>query len=106
LQVCTIILVLLGQNFNGKFAPYLLSFLASALAAVVPVTVGGAGARETIFQQLSGVFDMDPILAIFLSISFYLISLLAALTGVYYVFRTSRLEAGLPAIEEEEVKSE
>ncbi|MBE9585480.1 flippase-like domain-containing protein [Mucilaginibacter sp. JRF] len=100
LQVLCIIFVLLGQNFDGKFAPYLLSFLVSALAAVVPITIGGAGARETIFTQLSGIFNMDVGLAVFLSISFYIISLLVALTGVYYVIRTSRLEEGLPSIEE------
>ncbi|RZL54807.1 MAG: flippase-like domain-containing protein, partial [Pedobacter sp.] len=80
-QVVTIIFVLWGQGFDGKYAPYLLSFLVSALAAVVPITIGGAGARETIFTQLSGVFNMDVGLAVFLSISFYLISLLVALTG-------------------------
>ncbi|RCH56702.1 UPF0104 family protein [Mucilaginibacter hurinus] len=105
MQVLTIIFVLFGQNFEGKFAPYLLSFLASALAAVVPITIGGAGARETIFTQLSGVFNMDVGLAVFLSISFYLISLLVALTGIYYVIRTSRLEAGLPGIEETDTEN-
>lgn len=96
LQVIAIIMVLLGQNFNGKFAPYLLSFLVSALAAVVPVTVGGAGAREAIFQKMSGIFGMNVGLAVFLSISFYLISLVVAMFGAYYVLRPSRLTEGLP----------
>ena len=100
LQVMCIIMVLLGQGFNGKFAPYLLSFLISALAAVVPVTVGGAGAREAIFQKMSGIFNMDVSLAVFLSVSFYLISLIVALFGIYYVLRPKRLEEGLKSIEE------
>lgn len=95
-QVITIICVLMGQDFHGKFSPYLLSFLLSALAAVVPITVGGAGAREYIFKVLSGVFHMDVGLAVFLSVSFYLISLLVALSGLYYVLRPSRLQEGLP----------
>lgn len=95
-QVIAIICVLMGQDFHGKFAPYLLSFLLSALAAVVPITVGGAGAREYIFKVLSGVFNMNVGLAVFLSISFYLISLLVALSGLYYVLRPKRLEEGLP----------
>ncbi|MDT3402752.1 lysylphosphatidylglycerol synthase transmembrane domain-containing protein [Mucilaginibacter terrae] len=101
LQVLTILCVLLGQNFNGKFAPYLLSFLMSALAAVVPISLGGAGAREAIFTQLSGPFHMNVALAVFLSISFYIISLIISLFGVYYVLRPSRLQEGLPSIEEE-----
>lgn len=106
LQVITILMVLLGQGFNGKFAPYLLSFLISALAAVVPISLGGAGAREAIFTQLSAPFHMNVALAVFLSISFYIISLIVSLLGVYYVLRPSRLEEGLPSVEEAEVKAE
>lgn len=100
LQVCTIILVMLGQDYHGKFTPYLLSFLLSALAAVLP-TLGGAGAREAMFKLLSGVFHTEVGFAIYLSVSFYLISLLVALYGAYYVARPNKLEEGLPAIEEE-----
>jgi uncharacterized membrane protein YbhN (UPF0104 family) len=96
LQVIAIICILFGQNFTGKFSPYLLSFLISALATIIPISVGGAGIRETVFQQLSRVFPMDVDLAVFLPISFYLISITVALLGVYYVLRPSRLEEGLP----------
>jgi uncharacterized membrane protein YbhN (UPF0104 family) len=95
-QVLAIIFVLLGQDFHDKFAPYLLSFLLSALAAVVPISVGGAGVREYIFKELAGIFDMNVGLAVFLSVSFYLISLLVAMSGLYYVIRPSRLQKGLP----------
>jgi glycosyltransferase 2 family protein len=96
LQVMAIICVLLGQDFDGKFSPYLLSFLISALATVIPITVGGAGLRETVFMELTKVFPMDKSLAVFLPGSFYIISLVVALLGVYYVLRPSRLEEGLP----------
>jgi uncharacterized membrane protein YbhN (UPF0104 family) len=96
LQVIAIICILFGQDFAGKFSPYLLSFLISALATIIPISVGGAGIRETVFQQLSRVFPMDLDLAVFLPISFYLISITVALLGVYYVLRPSRLEEGLP----------
>lgn len=99
LQVLTVVFVLIGQDFSGKFSPYLLSFLISALAAVIPISVGGAGIRETVFTQLTKVFPMDKTLAVFLPGSFYIISLLVALLGVYYVLRPGRLQEGLPAIE-------
>ena len=99
LQVMCIIMVLLGQDFTGKFAPYLLSFLLSALAAVVPITIGGIGARETIFQKLSPIFHMDVNLAVYISISFYLISLLVALTGIYFLILPDKLEEGLSQAE-------
>ncbi len=94
LQVCTIIIIMQGQNFDGKYAPYLLSFLVSSLASVIPISVGGAGIREWIFTLLSPVFNMDKGLAVFLSISFYLVSLLVALLGIYYLLRPSRLAEG------------
>jgi hypothetical protein len=100
LQVMAIVFVLIGQDFSGKFSPYLLSFLVSALATILPITVGGAGIRETVFQQLTKVFPMDKTLAVFLPGSFYIISLIVALFGVYYVLRPSRLAKGLPSIEE------
>ena len=99
-QVLTIIMVLLGQDFTGKFAPYLLAFLVSALAAVVPINIGGAGARELVFQKSAGFFHIDASLGIYLSISFFLISLLVALSGIYYLIRPSRLQEGLPKAEE------
>jgi len=105
LQVMTIIMILLGQDFSGKFAPYLLAFLISAIAAVVPVTIGGAGARELVFQKSADYFHIDAGLGIYISISFYLISLLVALTGIYYLLRPSRLTEGLPKAEEiQEIK--
>jgi len=106
LQIMCIIMVLLGQGFTGKFAPYLLSFLLSALAAVVPITIGGIGARETIFQTLSPIFHMDVGLAVYISISFYLISLLVALVGIYYLILPGKLEEGLPKLTESNFESD
>ncbi|MCO5934317.1 flippase-like domain-containing protein [Mucilaginibacter sp. RB4R14] len=100
LQVSAIVFILFGQDFTGKFSPYLLSFLISALATIIPISVGGAGIRETVFQQLTKVFPMDVDLAVFLPISFYLISIIVALSGIYYVLRPSRLEEGLPKTED------
>ncbi|MDB4905156.1 MAG: hypothetical protein JWQ63_4437 [Mucilaginibacter sp.] len=99
LQVLTIIFILFGQDFTAKYSPYLLSFLISALATIIPISVGGAGVRETVFTQLTKVFPMDKTLAVFLPGTFYLISLIVALSGIYYLLRPSRLEEGLPKME-------
>jgi len=96
-------MILFGQDFSGKFAPYLLAFLVSAIAAVVPVTIGGAGARELVFQKSAHFFHIQASLGIYISISFYLISLLVALTGIYYLLRPERLAEGLPNQEAEGV---
>ncbi|MDB5137344.1 MAG: hypothetical protein JWP37_3947, partial [Mucilaginibacter sp.] len=95
-QVLAMVFLLCGQDFTGKYSPYLLSFLISALATIIPISVGGAGIRETVFTYLTKFFPMDKSLAVFLPGSFYIISLLVALLGVYYVIRPSRLQEGLP----------
>jgi glycosyltransferase 2 family protein len=105
LQLITVIMVLFGQDFHDKFSPYLLSFLLSALAAIVP-TIGGAGARELIFQKLSPIFHLDVGLALFISISFLLISLVVALGGIYYLLRPSRLEEGMTKDDKPTIESE
>lgn len=99
-QVIAIVFVLIGQDFTGKFSPYLLSFLISALATIIPISVGGAGIRETVFTYLTKWFPMEKSLAVFLPGTFYIISLIVALLGIYYVIRPKRLEEGLPKSEE------
>ena len=100
LQLLTIVFLMMGQDFTGKYSPYLLSFLISALATIVPISVGGAGIRETVFTWLTRFFPMEKSLAVFLPGTFYIISLIVALLGIYYVIRPSRLEEGLPKAED------
>jgi uncharacterized membrane protein YbhN (UPF0104 family) len=103
LQVLTILLVMIGLHHETKFAPYLFAFLMSSLAAVVPFTFGGLGAREFIFKYvIADIFHMNDELAVFLSLSFYVISAIVSLTGVYYVFREDKLQEGLPPVEKAE----
>ncbi|MDB5288690.1 MAG: hypothetical protein JWR05_3639 [Mucilaginibacter sp.] len=99
LQVSAIVFILLGQDFTGKFSPYLLSFLLSALATVIPISIGGAGVRETVFTWLTKFFPMEKSLTVFLPGTFYLISIIVALLGLYYVLRPRRLEKGLTKAE-------
>ena len=100
-QVLTIFCLLMGQSHIGKFAPYLLSFLVSSLAAILP-SIGGGGVRELIFDSLSKPLHLAEDLALYLSFTFYLISIVVAAYGAYYVFRTDKLEEGLPKIEDQE----
>jgi uncharacterized membrane protein YbhN (UPF0104 family) len=101
MQILVIICLLLAQDdFHTKFSPYLLSFLISSLAAVIPFSLGGGGVRDAIFLTASKQFNIATDMAVYLSFGFYLISIMVALLGIYYVIRNSRLEKGLPPIEE------
>lgn len=105
LQVATILCILMALNFNGKYSPYLFTFLVSSLSAIFPFTVGGLGAREYVFTHFSGYFHMNANLAVVVSLLFYLISAIISLSGLYYVFRPDKLQEGLPT-EEDETENE
>ncbi|RYE33308.1 MAG: flippase-like domain-containing protein [Sphingobacteriaceae bacterium] len=96
LQVVTILCILMALNFNGKYSPYLFTFLVSSLSAIFPFTVGGLGAREFVFTHFSGYFHMNSNLAVVVSLLFYLTSAIVSLGGLYYVFRSDKLQEGLP----------
>ena len=102
LQVLTILCILLALNFNGKYSPYLFTFLVSSLSAIFPFTVGGLGAREFVFTHFSGFFHMNASLAVVVSLLFYLTSAIISLGGLYYVFRSDKLQEGLPTETEED----
>ena len=92
LQVITVIAILLSQNFNDKFSPYLFSFLVATVAANVPISLGGVGVREYVMTHASRFFGMDPNLAVFISVTFFIISTLSALTGIWFVYHSKEFD--------------
>lgn len=100
MQVITVLFVLLALHFDGKFAPYLFTFLVASLSAVIPFSVGGLGLREYIFVHFAPFFNMDPNLAVVVSLLFYLTTAVISLLGLYYVFYTSKLHQSLPKEQE------
>lgn len=92
-QTLTAIAILQAMHFDGKFAPYLLIFLLSSLVAIIPSILGGLGLRESLISFGATYFKLDPHLAVLISLVFYVISLVVASSGIYYVLRPQRLGA-------------
>jgi uncharacterized membrane protein YbhN (UPF0104 family) len=101
MQMMVVICLLLSQRFDGKFSPYLFSFQVSTLAANIPASLGGAGVREMTMMGVADFFGMNRNLAVYLSVSFYLISTLIALTGIFFTCLSREFEAA-PSQEEVE----
>jgi len=99
LQVLSVICILLSQNFDGKFAPYLFSFLMSSIVALINIGVGGLGVRDVFMAHASDVFDIDQSLAVFITFTFWMINVLASLPGLWFVYRSKEFEP-LPSEEE------
>jgi uncharacterized membrane protein YbhN (UPF0104 family) len=66
---------------DGPVLPYLLVFLASSIAAVLPLTVGGLGARELTFLYGAKLFVLNVPVAVSVSVLFYVITALVSLVG-------------------------
>lgn len=107
LQTCAAICILYALNFDGKFSPYLLIFLSSSLVAIVPSMLGGIGLRESLMTFGATYFQLSEHTAVLLSLIFYVISLVVASSGIYYIIRPKRLGADrLPSAEEIEQELE
>ena len=76
---------LLAATGTAAHGPaYLLVFLASSVAAALPFTVGGIGAREVVFLLGAQWLGLDAAVSVSLSLLFYLITAAVALPGAFF----------------------
>ena len=104
LQVICVIFLLYAFNHQGKFSPYLLIFLVSSFAYIVPITVGGLGAREILFLWGAEIFNLNPHIAVIISLLFFCTSALMSIWGIYFVFHPRALGEEKIILNEEELK--
>jgi uncharacterized membrane protein YbhN (UPF0104 family) len=81
LQVLCIICILLSFNIDTLYPQYLLVFLISSIAAMLPISIGGIGVRELVFYSLSEYFFLDQGVAVTVSITFFIITAFSSLWG-------------------------
>lgn len=62
---------------------YVFLFLLSSIVAILPFTIGGLGAREVVFLWGSQQFNLDTHQSIYISILFYLITVIISFGGVF-----------------------
>ena len=78
-----------GLGAGSDYLAYSAIFLASSIAAMTPLTIGGAGARELTFLYGAGLFGLQAEQAVGIAFIFYVLSSLVALSGVFGSFRAS-----------------
>jgi uncharacterized membrane protein YbhN (UPF0104 family) len=79
------LVIALGQGLH--WADYLVLFLISSLVAMVPITIGGAGARELTFLYGAQFLDVNAEKAVAIGFLFYLISTSVAFFGIIFSFK-------------------
>lgn len=77
------ILNALGSN---NILQLLFIFSVASIVAVLPLSIGGIGAREIVFLWGAHWLDIDAAAAVTAGFLFYLVNLLAALPGCYFIF--------------------
>jgi len=91
LQVISVGLLVLAWGEEAAMGTYVLLFLLSSIATVLPLTVAGLGLRELVFAAGAAVTAARMETAISLGLVISVLHLLLALSGAVFSFRGTRL---------------
>jgi uncharacterized membrane protein YbhN (UPF0104 family) len=92
LQLLSVICIMKAIAIQADYLEYLLIFLISSVAAMLPVSVGGVGIRELVFFSISDYLFLDQKVAVTISFTFYLITVLASSLGIITALESRRNE--------------
>ena len=81
-QVISAFFILQAISLQANHIDYLAIFLMSTVATILPITIGGAGAREVTFYYLLNSIQLETNAGVALSLIFFGISALSSLAGV------------------------
>ena len=87
LQVLCVYCLMASINITQHHNEFVLLFLLSSIVAILPFTIGGLGAREVVFLWGSKQFGLDLNQSIYISLLFYLITVLVSLVGVRWMYK-------------------
>lgn len=88
LQVLCAYCIMLSIQITEHQSAYIFIFLLSSIIAILPFTIGGLGAREVVFLWGSNLFLLDKHQSIYISILFYLITVVVSFAGLRWVYKT------------------
>ena len=79
--------LLLSQGLWKGQLPYLFAFQSSTVLSVLNIGLSGLGVREFAMSYASDVLKTSASLSVFAASSFWLLSLVAVLPGLYFLYR-------------------
>jgi uncharacterized membrane protein YbhN (UPF0104 family) len=91
-QLLSLLGIVLALGEGRQWLGYAALFLVSSVAAMLPLTIGGTGARELTFLWGAAWLHVDAERAVAIAFLFYLISTAVAMFGLAFSFQTQRLE--------------
>jgi uncharacterized membrane protein YbhN (UPF0104 family) len=78
--------LLLALGEGASWLGYSLVFLVSSVAAMLPLTIGGTGARELTCLWGAKILNLDAERAVAVAFLFYLLSTLVSMGGMWFSF--------------------
>jgi uncharacterized membrane protein YbhN (UPF0104 family) len=96
-QVVCAYLIMRSMNIPFQQTEYIFIFLVSSMAAVLPLTIGGLGAREIVFLEGAKYFGLIQENSVLISILFYLVTLFTSAWGSFYIFNDPLTEKNKPS---------
>jgi uncharacterized membrane protein YbhN (UPF0104 family) len=82
-QMAAVVCLLLSLGVQDKFLAYQAVFLLSSIVAVLPLTIGGVGARELVVVYAHSYAGIQETEAVAFSLLFFLISAAVSLSGAW-----------------------
>jgi len=85
-QVACVYCIVHALGIADSHTEYIFIFLVSSVVAVLPLTIGGLGAREVVFLWGSNYFGLHQESSISISLLFYFITVFSSSWGLPYVY--------------------
>lgn len=89
-QLVTVFFILAALGVTQNYIAYFAIFLVSALTSLLPISIGGLGAREVAIMWGATYIGLDKGVAVSVSLCFYFISALTALTAIFILFKKNK----------------
>lgn len=90
MQVICAIFILISLGIQGNYVDYLTLFLISSVVAVLPITIGGVGARELVFLYGYNFLNIEKPIAIAFTLLFFFITAISSLAGIVFSYQIDK----------------
>ncbi|WP_439483744.1 lysylphosphatidylglycerol synthase transmembrane domain-containing protein [Cyclobacterium plantarum] len=87
LQLFSAFFILMSLGVGQQYIPYLFVFLVSSTVSVLPLTIGGVGARELVFVLAHDYVGINENVAVAFSLLFFLVTVMTSVSGVFFKYK-------------------
>ena len=87
LQLVSAYFLIVALPYQVNTIDFLTLFLISSVVAVLPLTIGGVGAREFTFLYGLKLLGSEPSLGVAFSFLFFLVTLLSSALGIFFIHK-------------------